>query len=98
MEYWRTGLSDLDIISQIQMYNPDVIAISCCTVVDRADTKYLCELIIKNIPNIPVILGGHEISHNYEDILIERIPRNYIPGIAGICIGLGQPYIGKILE
>ena len=98
IKYWRTGLDDEEIIFRIEDFKPDVIAISCCTVVDREDTKYLCELIHSRFPAIPIFLGGHEISHNYVDVLIKNVPRNYISGIEGVSVGLGQPYVGGIVR
>ncbi len=98
IEYWRTGLSDTEILNRIRGFDPDVIAISCCTVVDREDTKYLCSLVKHNFPQIPIFLGGHEISHNYEQVLVKHIERNYIPDIEGISLGLGQPNIASILN
>lgn len=98
IEYWRTGMRDNEIIDQIKAFEPDVIAISCCTVVDREDTKYLCALLKSVFPKTPLFLGGHEITHNYKDVLLKKVERNYIPNIEGISVGLGQPYIGDILK
>jgi radical SAM superfamily enzyme YgiQ (UPF0313 family) len=98
IEYWRTGMSDMQIVDEVRLFKPDVMAISCLTVVDREDTKYLCRLLKTHFPDIPLFLGGHEISHNYQDVLIKKIERNYIPDIEGISIGLGQPFIDGILR
>ena len=32
--FWRTGLSDLDVLNRIKKYNPDLLCFSCTTVVD----------------------------------------------------------------
>lgn len=96
--YWKTGLSDEEIINRIKAYAPDVIGISCCTVVDREDTRYLSNLLNEHCPEIPLIIGGHEISHNYKDVLLGRVKRNYIPNVVCICLGLGQANIVSAIE
>ena len=48
---------------------------------------------------MPIVLGGHEISHNYEQILSDKsIERDKINGITCISLGLGQPYISNICK
>lgn len=96
--YWRTGLKDDEIVKRIAQFSPDVLGISCCTVVDREDTRYLANLIGSNFPNIPLIVGGHEASHNFEDILVGKVARNYIPNVKCICLGLGQANIADVLD
>ncbi len=99
IDYWRTGLSDEDVILKIREYNPDILCFSCTTVVDREDTKHLIKTIIENDINLPIVLGGHEISHNYEQILSDdSIERDKINGVTCISLGLGQPYIGNICD
>ena len=95
--FWRTGLSDLDVLNRIKKYNPDLLCFSCTTVVDREDTKHLIHYLRNNGINIPIVLGGHEITHNYEQILSsESIERDKINGVTCISLGLGQPYISNI--
>lgn len=99
VEYWKTGLSDDEILKRIREYNPDILCFSCTTVVDREDIKYLVRLMRTNNINIPIILGGHEITHNYEQILSsESIERDKISGVTCISLGLGQPYISNICK
>ena len=97
-DYWETGLSDDEIVKKIDEYSPDIIAVSCCTVVDREDTKYLCALIKKYFRDIPIYLGGHEISHNYKKVFDNKVERNYIPDIEGVSLGLGQPNVSDIIN
>ena len=97
IDYWRTGLRDNLVIDRIKKYNPDILCFSCTTVVDREDTKHLIKLISDNDIRIPIVLGGHEITHNYEQILSdESIERDKINGVTCISLGLGQPYIANI--
>ena len=97
MDYWRTGLSDDEVIKRIKEYNPDILCFSCTTVVDREDTKHLIHLILDRGINLPIVLGGHEITHNYEQILSDdSIERDKIRGVTCISLGLGQPYISDI--
>lgn len=97
--YWRTGLSDSEVLNRIREYNPDVLCFSCTTVVDREDTKYIIYMLRENNVTIPIVLGGHEISHNYYQILSDSsIERDKIENISCISLGLGQPYISNICE
>ena len=98
IQYWRTGLSDEAIIERVKEYSPDIIGISCCTVVDREDTKYLANLLNMHCHDIPLIIGGHEASHNYKDILLGKVKRNHIPNARCVCLGLGQANIVSVLE
>lgn len=98
-DFWITGLEDEEIISEIKEFNPDVIGFSCCTVVDREDTKYLIDLVKQTFPEKAMFLGGYEIDKNYENILKkDAIERDRIDNINCISLGLGQIYIGDILE
>jgi len=97
VEYWKTGLTDEEILKKIKEFNPTILCFSCTTVVDREDIKYLINLIRNNLKDIPIILGGHEITHNYKQILSEEsIERDRIDGVTCISLGLGQPYISDI--
>lgn len=98
-DFWVTGLDDEEIISRIEEFNPDVIGISCCTVVDREDTKHLINLIKERCPEKNIYLGGYEIDKNYENILRkDAIERDRIDNIDCISLGLGQVYVGDILR
>lgn len=97
VEYWRTGQNDNDIVNRIKRFSPDIICFSCTTVVDREDTKYLIKLTRKYFPHVPIVLGGHEVTHNYAQILDNNsIERDRIDGITCISLGIGQPYISNI--
>lgn len=97
MDYWRTGLSDEEVLKRIKEYNPDILCFSCTTVVDREDTKHIINFLRENGIDLPIVLGGHEITHNYNEILSnESIARDRIEGVTCISLGLGQPYIGNI--
>lgn len=99
MDYWRTGLKDEEILKRINEYNPDLLCFSCTTVVDREDTKHIIHYLRDHGCKIPIVLGGHEITHNYEQILSdESITRDKINGVTCLSLGLGQPYIGNICD
>lgn len=98
-DFWITGMSDDEIVSNITKFNPDVIGFSCCTVVDREDTKYLVDLVKDKFPDKKMFLGGYEIDKNYENILKkDAIERDKIDNIDCISLGLGQVYIDDILK
>ena len=98
-DFWITGMSDDEVISNIEEFNPDVIGLSCCTVVDREDTKYLVDLIKEKFPDKKMFLGGYEIDKNFENILKkDAIERDKIDNIDCISLGLGQVYINDILQ
>lgn len=98
-DFWITGLEDEEVLKRIEEFNPDVIGISCCTVVDREDTKYLVDLIKEKYPEKKMFLGGYEIDKNYENILKkDAIERDKIDNIDCISLGLGQVYVEEILE
>ncbi len=95
----KTGLRDNEILYRIDAYKPDVIGISCLTIVDRAETKRLSKAIKRQYPHIPIILGGHEATQSYREILgntdyeIEKIQ-----DIDYICVGPGQPIIKGFMD
>jgi anaerobic magnesium-protoporphyrin IX monomethyl ester cyclase len=99
-EYFRkTGLSDNEIILKISEYNPDVIGISCLTIVDRAETKRIAQVIKNCFPNIPIIIGGHEATQSYKEILGETIYQiEIIESIDYVCVGPGQPAIKEFMD
>ena len=90
----KTGLTDDEIFLEIDSFSPDVIGISCLTVVDRAETRRICNKIKSKFPHIPLIIGGHEASQSYKEILgqteydIEKIDT-----VDFVCVGYGQPII-----
>jgi len=98
IDFWKTGITNEEIISKIRRVSPDAIAFSCCTVVDREDTKEIIELINEIFPKIPIVLGGHEAYHNFEKILNDKLPKNRIIGVYCVSIGLGQPNISDIIN
>lgn len=99
ISYWRTGLSDEEILSKIILFGPDLLCISCTTVVDREDVKHLIHFIHERLPEIPIVLGGHEVTHNYRQILSDdSIERDKISGVTCIALGIGQPYITPICK
>lgn len=97
--YWKTGLRPEEVISEVSKYNPDVIGISCCTVVDRGETARLAAALKKAFPKIPIILGGHEASQWYGEMLGNTpYPIETILEIDHIVVGPGQPVIVPLLR
>lgn len=99
-EYFRkTGISDDEIITNIREFNPHVIGISCLTIVDRAETKRIAKQIKKYFPKIPIIIGGHEATQSYREILGQtEYEIEKIPDIDFICVGPGQPAIKGFMD
>jgi radical SAM superfamily enzyme YgiQ (UPF0313 family) len=95
----KTGLITDEVRDQIRLFMPDVIGISCLTLVDRAETKKIVRNIKKDFPNIPIILGGHEASQSFSEILgFSPYEIETIPGIDYVVVGPGQPTIVKLME
>src|SRR3989338_464980 len=67
--YWKTGLRIEEIIAETAKLTPDVIGISCCTAVDRGEVAKTAKALKEAFPATPIILGGHEASQWYEEIL-----------------------------
>lgn len=94
-----TGLASEEIHNRIAEIAPDIIGISCLTLVDRAETKRLVRNIKKDFPNIPIILGGHEASQSYDEILgFTEYEIDTMPGVDYVVVGPGQPRIVQLLE
>lgn len=99
MSYWKTGLRNEEVIEKIADFRPDAIGISCCTVVDRGETASIAKAIKKAFPTIPLILGGHEATQWYQEILGNTVfPIETIPEIDYIVVGAGQPVLPPLLR
>lgn len=97
--YWKTGLRIEEIVTEVAKLNPDVIGLSCSTVVDRGEIAKTAEALRKECPATPIILGGHEASQWYEEILgYTPFPIGEIPGIDYVVVGPGQPVIVPLLQ
>ncbi|MDP2091174.1 MAG: radical SAM protein [Candidatus Gracilibacteria bacterium] len=95
----KTGLEVEEILKRIAKEKPTEIGVSCLTIVDRSETLKLIRNIKKEFPNLPIILGGHEATQSYKEILgfgeyeVEKIPE-----VDYIVVGPGQPVVVKLLE
>jgi len=99
VRYWKTGLRMKEVAEKIAELEPDVIGISCCTVVDRGETARIAKTLKQTFPEIPLILGGHEASQWFREILGETIyPIDVIPEIDYVVVGPGQPVIVPLLK
>lgn len=97
--YWKTGLRIEEIVTEIRKLEPDVIGLSCCTVVDRGEVAKTARTLKKAYPTTPIILGGHEASQWYREILGDTIfPIEAIPEIDYVVVGAGQPVINPLLR
>jgi len=96
--YWKTGLNNAEVVRRLQQLKPNVIGISCCTVVDRGELCGLSDAIKKAFPTTPIVLGGHEATHWYREILGETsYPMESAPSVDYVVIGPGQPVITGLL-
>jgi radical SAM superfamily enzyme YgiQ (UPF0313 family) len=94
-----TGLVSEKIRNRIAQIAPNIIGVSCLTLVDRSETKKIIRDIKRDFPNIPIILGGHEASQNYDEILgFTEYEIDTIPGVDYVVVGPGQPHIVQLLE
>ncbi|HQL52984.1 MAG TPA: cobalamin-dependent protein [Candidatus Magasanikbacteria bacterium] len=96
--YWKTGLRIEEIVAEVIKLEPDVIGMSCCTVVDRGEVAKTATAIKKALPVTPIILGGHEATQWYEEILGNTpFPIEKIPAIDYVVVGPGQSVIISLL-
>ncbi|MBU3934690.1 cobalamin-dependent protein [Patescibacteria group bacterium] len=99
ISYWKTGLRIEEIVSGVAKFAPDAIGISCCTVVDRSEVAKTAEALREVFPATPIILGGHEATQWYEEILGDTpFPIGEIPAIDYVVVGPGQPVIASLLR
>jgi radical SAM superfamily enzyme YgiQ (UPF0313 family) len=99
ISYWKTGLRVEEIVANVGKLAPDVIGISCCTVVDRGEVAKTAKALKEAFPATPLILGGHEASQWYEEILGNTpFPIGEIPAIDYVVVGPGQPVITSLLR
>ena len=99
VEYWKTGLKLSEVIARLDKIQPDVIGVSCATIVDRGEVSRLVKGLKEVYPTTPIILGGHEASFWYREILGETIfPIETIPGVDYIVVGPGQPVVADLLK
>jgi hypothetical protein len=99
ISYWKTGLKIEEIVAGVAKIAPDVIGMSCCTVVDRGEVAKTAKALKEAFPVTPIILGGHEATHWYEEILGNTpFPIGEIPAIDYVVVGPGQPVITSLLR
>ncbi len=97
--YWKTGLCVEEIVTKLVKLEPDVIGMSCCTVVDRGEVAKTAKALQEAFSTTPIILGGHEASQWYEEILGNTpFPIGEIPAIDYVVVGPGQPVITSLLR
>jgi len=96
--YWRTGCSIEETLKGVSDFRPDVIGISCLTIVDRSETAIMAKAIKQAFPEKPLILGGHEASSWYDEILGDGNLTGSIPEIDYVVVGPGQPVITGLLR
>lgn len=97
--YWKTGLRNDEVVKQLDALAPNAIGLSCCTVVDRDEVARLAHDIKSNFPEVPLILGGHEATRWYREILGETAYRiEVIPEVDFVVVGPGQPTVTALLE
>ncbi len=97
--YWKTGLRIEEIVDEVVKREPDVIGMSCCTVVDRGEVAKTTKALKEAFPATPIILGGHEASQWYEEILGNTpFPIGEIPAVDYVVVGPGQPVIASLLR
>lgn len=98
-EYWKTGLRLSEVIIRLDKIKPDIIGVSCATIVDRGEVAGLVKGLKKAYPTTPIILGGHEASFWYREILGEtKFPIETIPGVDYIVVGPGQLTVVALLK
>jgi radical SAM superfamily enzyme YgiQ (UPF0313 family) len=99
VSYWKTGLQIEEIVAETVKIAPDVIGISCCTVVDRGEVAKTAKALKEAFPTTPIILGGHEASQWYGEILGDTpFPIGEIPAVDYVVVGPGQPVIASLLR
>lgn len=99
VSYWKTGLRVEEIVAEVVKLKPDAVGISCCTVVDRGEVAKTARAIKQAFPTTPIILGGHESSQWYEEILGNTpFSIETIPAIDYVVVGPGQPVITLLLR
>ena len=99
VDYWKTGLRIGEIIDRLNKVQPDVIGISCATIVDRGEASRLARGLKEAFPEKPIILGGHEASFWYREILGEtKFPIEAMPGVDYVVVGPGQPIVAELLR
>ena len=97
--YWKTGLRVEEIVDEMVKLAPDVIGMSCCTVVDRGEVAKTAKALKEAFPATPIILGGHEASQWYEEILGNTpFLIGEIPPVDYVVVGPGQPVITSLLR
>lgn len=99
VSYWKTGLRVEEIVAETGKLAPDVIGMSCCTVVDRGEVAKTAKALKEAFPTTPLILGGHEASQWYEEILGNTpFTIGEISAVDYVVVGPGQPVIASLLR
>ena len=99
VSYWKTGFKIGETVSTVVEQHPDVIGISCCTLVDRKEASRLSSALKEACPQVPIIMGGHEASQWYREILGETSYENdSVPSVDYVVVGAGQGVFPKLLS
>ncbi len=99
IKYRKTGLRFKEAADALQELESDVLGLSCATIVDRGEITRLAKSLKDKLPHIPIVLGGHEATKWYEEILGDTpYTIGAIPEIDYVVIGPGQPVIVSLLR
>lgn len=97
-EFRYTGYDNRTAAEKILDKDPTVVALSCATIVDRGETTALAKQLKALAPNVPIIMGGHEASHWWSDILGQSSYLSDLnPYVDYIVVGPGQPVVSDLL-
>lgn len=87
----RIGLPDAPFLARVRECAPDIIGISNLFSPQDQEIKYLADLLKKNFPNVPIIVGGAHPSCAGEIVLSH-------PSIDYIVIGEGEKPLAELLR
>lgn len=97
-DYWKVGARPDQVALQLAANPPDVVGIACATVADRGEARCLAQAVRSVLPDVPIILGGHEAGFWAEEILASDAARpEAIPAVDYVVVGASQPSIGELL-
>lgn len=80
-----------EVLADVYRRRPDVAAFSCYIWNWRMVQEILCEL-GKLLPDMPVWLGGPEVSYDPEDVLVRH------PRLTGIMVGEGEETFRELMD
>jgi|GEM_PF-3472123 len=69
--YLKRGLNDNQTIKIIKEEKPDLIGITCISMLQEKDSKDLSKLIKQNFPEIPLVVGGTHATLNKEHMFFD---------------------------